>query len=287
MRTRWVTGSATGVDGNFPGRYVTPWREDENVLQPDGSGIDNPSSYPFGQMTTKQFIACIARVYSWEVTWAASFKGPNYEGSWGGKFTSTPRSRFSVPGRDVGINEEYRWGAGFLWQVTEEVPSDVGTASISFLMGGRHQYQLPGAVNQRFRPLLNFSFALDIGEADNGNWTILSNRIAAQSIGLSTFSFESVDAVGEDTYFPPYYSQQGMSFAGIGTSILVGPATVTAQVGIRPKLWWPYRDGNGLDPIYDTTSGAKLRSTRAAPSTQPVGQQIGSITGLPGTRFVA
>lgn len=287
MRTRWVTGSATDVDGNYPGRYCTPWREDGDVLLPDGTGPDNPRFYPFDQMTTRQFVAAMARVYSWEVEWAASFHGPAYSNSFGGIFEVVPTATFPEEGGDaeLGINQEHRWGGGFSWSATEDVPTESGEASVSFRMGGRHQYQLPGAIQQRFRPLLIFSFTLNFDQFDNGNWSILSKRQSTESIGSSLLSFSSVDADTEDTYFPPYSSQQGMNYVGISQSILIGPATVSAELTIRPKRWWPHRDGLGADPIYDVTSGAKLRSTRSAPSTQVVGQVVAA--GLSGTRFVA
>jgi len=284
MRTTWVTGDASGEDGNYPGRWCTPWREYEHVLQPDLSGTDNPQLFPFEPMDLRQMVAACWRVESWAMTWdvrlQSSTSGASF--STGGVLSVRPRAFFPPDGveEEIGPDEEYRLGAGFNFSKTEESRGVRGfpnaLVTVQGGIGGTYQYILPNGTPQRFRPIVLFIITVDLapgappGAEERVTYGIKSSRSEGKSYGISSFRLPA----GEDVDFETYVGEGQMIANAEGQSIVVGPSNMSASVSIEPEGWWPYADGAGLNPIYDSLTGSLIGNASADPSTEPIGRPI-------------
>lgn len=294
MRTAWIPGAA----GETPLRYITPWREDEDVLTPDLEGNDHPERYPFDPMDGQAFVASTWRTRIYEFEWAVSMTSlaSGFAFTRSGQSSAVCTALFPAVGQDPELaqNEEWRIGAGYrqlFQQTTTGIPGyDAATVTVECLVGGRHQYIEGNAVTpQRFRPEVSWQVALslndDPGAAEDAAWGLLANRSEGTSVGVSSMSLDYYDA--DDGTMKFYQSNQRTVFSGSGTTVIIAPFSAAATCSIRAVEFWPYADPNGDNPIWGINSGQLLVSPFVAASRAISGRPIVNTALLGGVRFVA
>lgn len=298
MRTAWIPGCADGNGSNIPGRYITPWREDEDVLDADLQGDDHPETYPYDPMSFQAFVASTWRVRTYDFEWSVAFasQASGFTFIRAGTASAVCTCLFPPTGvaAELGTNEEWRVGAGYRHQFIETLADIPGfehaTFTVTAIVGGRHQYILPGdGVPQRFRPEVFFVAALALGEISPGvqeeaSWGILSSSLAGPSAGSSSFGLNYYDF--DTGQMEAYLSSGQMVFASSGATVIIGPATFSANLRIRAVDYWEHRDASGNNPIWDQASGALLRNPFVGASTSISGSPVINPAALSGVRFV-
>lgn len=297
MRAAWIPGCADGNGSNIPGRYITPWRENADVLDADLQGDDHPETYPYDPMSFQAFVASTWRVRTYDFEWSLAFSSESSGFTFVRSGTASAVCTCPFPptgvAAELGTNEEWRVGAGYRHQFIETITGVEGfenaTFTVTAIVGGSHQYILPATgIPQRFRPQVLFTAALvlndEAGAQEEAAWGILSDRSQGQSCGNSSMGLSYYDL--ETGQMESYLSSGRMVFSGTGTSVIIGPSTASANLRIRAVDYWEYRDSSGNNPIWDQSSGGLLRNPFVGASTGISGNPVINEAILGGVHFV-
>lgn len=287
-----------GAADEFPGRYVTPWREHADILQADGTGTDHPELFPFDPMTFDPFFCLVWRVRRWAADWSVSIDvaGTGFSHTQSGTTVAVARALavpVTVPATpaELGTHEEHRLKAGFSFGgggTTVGIPGyPSAEESVGVFIGGPHQYILAGGGQpQKFRPAVAFSYLLDLapgGGPEQATLGVVAERLGGGTIGTATMTLPSWNEAAMETYTSSAHTTATLS----GTSILIGSADVTCEVEISVLDWWEYATPEGFRPIWNAATGAPLRSFILPPSPGLNGTPIANPGVVGGVRFTA